>query len=84
MKYACFFEYDQKDTDEVINRFKKMVPLRGTPDYPKAISPTYGYGGQSSGFTLYEVDNPQQIINHSVHYIPLMKLNWVPVVEATD
>ena len=84
MKYICFFEYNPENIDEVIDRFKKMIPLRGTPDYPKAISPTYGYSGQERGFTLYEVDNPQQIINHHIHYTPVLQLEWVPINEATD
>ncbi len=84
MKYICYWEMDPKDLDKGIPLFQKMRELRGTPGYPKELSPTYGFGGEMRGFTLYEVDDPQQIINHHVHYHPLLKLKWIPLVEATD
>jgi len=84
VKYICYFEMDPKDLDKVIPLFQKMRELRGTPGYPKELSPTYGFGGEMRGFTLYEVDDPQQIINHGVHYHPWLKLKWTPIVEASD
>ena len=84
MKYICYYEYDPKDLDEVIDRFMKMIPLRDTADYPTAISTTYGLGGQDKGFTIYEVDNQQQLINHHIHYTPVLKLKWIPLMESTD
>jgi hypothetical protein len=80
----CYFEFKPEDLDKVIPLFQKMTELRGKPGYPKAISPTYAFGGGTSGFTLYEVDDPQQISNHYIHYHPLMEITWKPLVEATD
>lgn len=84
MKYICYYEFNPKEMDEVIARFQKMLELRGKPEYPTAVSPTYGFGGQDKGFTLYEVDNQQQIINHHLHYHPVLKLKWLPLMEASD
>ena len=84
MKYVCFFEYEAEDFDNIIPLFQKMAELRGKPGYPKGLSPTYGVGGETKGFTLYEVSDPQEIINHAVHYHPFLKLKWVPLVEGTD
>ena len=84
MKYICYWEIKPEDLDKVIPLFQKMRELRGTPGYPKEITPTYGFSGEMSGFTLYEVDDPKQISNHYIHYHPLMKFTWKPIVEATE
>ena len=84
MKYIVFWEFNPEDMDKVIPLFQKMGELRGTADYPTGISPTYAYSGEMSGFTLYEVDDPQQITNFSLHYHPIVKFTWKPITEATD
>jgi hypothetical protein len=84
MKYICYWEFCPEDLDKIIPLFQKMRELRESPDYPKALSPTYGFSGQMSGFTLYEVENEQQKINHYLHYHPLIKFKWKPLMEATD
>jgi hypothetical protein len=84
MKYICYFEFDPEDLDKIIPLYDKMRELRGKPEYPKGLTPTYGFGGQTSGFTLYEVENEQQIINHGLHYHPYMELKWKPLVLGAD
>ena len=84
MKYICQWEFEAKDFDKIIPLFQKMVELRGRPGYPKGIGPTYAFSGETKGFQLYEVDDPQQITNHYVHYHPYLKLTWKPLTEATD
>ena len=86
VKYISFYEFKPEDLDKVILLFQKMQELRakGDVNYPKAITPTYGYQGEPSGFALFEVDNPQQINNHYIHYHPLVKYKWVPITEAAD
>lgn len=73
-----------EDFDKIIPLFKKMQVLRDTKDYPKALAPTYAFAGQLSGFTLYEVDDPQQITNFYFHYHPLLKMKWKPIEEANN
>ena len=63
MKYVVYWEMCPEDFDKIIPLFKKMQELRDTKDYPKALAPTYAFAGQLSGFTLYEVDDPQQILD---------------------
>lgn len=84
MKYVCYWEMCPEDLDKVIPLFQKMRELRGKPGYPKELSPTYGFGGQLKGFTLYEVEDPQQITNHYLHYHPVLKMEWKPITEAAD
>jgi len=61
-----------------------MRELRGKKGYPTALVPTYAFAGQTSGFTLYEVDDPQEITNHYFHYHPTLKMKWKPISEATN
>ena len=84
MKYMCYFEFKPEDMDKILPLFQKMRELRGTPGYPKEVSPTYGFAGKTGGFTLYEVDDPLQMTNLYLHYHPLMKITWKPLYEATD
>jgi len=84
MKYICYWEIKPEDFDKVIPLFQKMLELRGTPGYPKGITPTYGFPGQMSGFTLYEVEDEEQMRNHYLHYHPLIKFEWKPLTLATD
>ena len=84
MKYILYWEMCPEDIDKVIPLFQKMIKLRETKDYPTALSPTYTFAGQTSGFTLYEVDDPQQITNFYFHYHPLLKMKWKPIEESTN
>jgi hypothetical protein len=84
MKYVCYWEMCPEDLDKAIPLFKKMQELRGKKGYPTALAPTYAFAGQTSGFTLYEVDDPQQITNHYFHYHPVLKMKWKPITEAND
>ena len=84
MKYVVYWEMCPEDLDKLIPLFKKMQELRDTKDYPKALAPTYAFAGQLSGFTLYEVDDPQQITNFYFHYHPLLKMKWKPIEEANN
>ena len=84
MKYICYWEFCPEDIDKVIPLFRKVQELRATQDYPTALAPTYVFSGQMSGFTLYEVDDPQQINNFYFHYHPLLKMKWKPIAEGND
>ena len=84
MKYLLHWEMCPEDLDKVIPLFRKMQELRGTKGYPTAITPTYAFAGQTSGFTLYEVDDAQQISNFYFHYHPLLKMKWKPIEEGNN
>jgi len=84
LKYICYYECKEEDLDTIIPKFQEMIKLRETGDFPTGITPTYWVPGEIHGFTIYEVDDPQQIIDHYLHYFPEMKLKWKPIIEATD
>ena len=84
MKYILFWEMCPEDLDKIIPLFQKMGELRGTKGYPEAITPTYTYQGETNGFTLYEVEDPQEITNFYFHYHPVLKMKWKPIEESTN
>ena len=84
MKYMLFWEFCPEDLDKVIPLFQKMGELRGTKGYPKALTTVYSFVGQTSGFVLYEVDDPQEMTNLYFHYHPLLKMKWKPIEEAAN
>ena len=84
MKYMMFWEFCPEDLDKIVPLFEKMGKLRGTKGYPKAIIPVYTFTGQTSGFSIYEVDDPQEMTNLYFHYHPLLKMKWKPIEEATN
>jgi hypothetical protein len=84
MKYMLNWEMCPEDMDKVIPLFQKMAELRGTKGYPKAIGPVYNFSGEMSGFTLYEVDDPQEITNMYFHYHPLLRMKWKPIAETNN
>ena len=84
LKFICFFEYEGEDIDKILPLFEKMVGLRGKPGYPKAIMPSQHFAGETNGFTIYEADDPQQMINHFTNYEPYMRFTWKPLVETTE
>ena len=84
MKYMMFWEFCPEDLDKIIPLFQKMEEIRGTKGYPKAIMPVHTFVGQTSGFSLYEVDDTQEMTNLYFHYHPLLKMKWKPIEEATN
>ncbi len=84
MKYILFWEFCPEDLDKIIPLFQKMGELRGTKGYAKLLTPVYTFAGQTSGFVLYEVDDPQEMTNLYFHYHPLLKMKWKPIEETTN
>ena len=86
MKYLVNYKFDPKDFDKVIPMFQEMVKMReqNSPDYPKALTPTYGIVGDMTGFFIAEADSPAQLSNHYLHYHPIIQFTWHPIDEAAN
>ena len=84
MKYIVFWEMCPEDFDKVIPKFQEVMEERekGTDKFPKALSPNYSLGGQWKGFMLYEDATPEQLMNVVLHYQPLVKFKFIPILEA--
>jgi len=84
-KFIGFWEYDLKDSEEVTERFKKIMAERGkgTEKYAKLLSGPYHVGGETKGFAIYETDDVEKLTKLMVHYIPVLKLKFAPIHEST-
>ena len=86
MKYIWFWEYDPKDIykmfekDNEISEERKKEPKR----YPKLIMDGHWLGMENKGFTIYEVDDPQQLLNVAAKFFPEKKTKFVPIFEVAE
>jgi hypothetical protein len=83
VKFVWYWEYDDEKTNEVIASFGKMMALRekGSPDVPKMIFGPFQHVGTSKGFTVFETDDPEKLMYMAAHYVPLLRGNFVPILE---
>jgi hypothetical protein len=76
MKYIAFWKYCQKDTRKVIEKYKKSdLGL-------KQLFPPHHIGGQAKGFTLFETDDPMDLIKFMTYYSPEMSMKIYPITES--
>ena len=86
LKFIGFWEYDPKDADEVVERFRRAMTEREAgkrEDFPKLVSGPYHIGGESKGFGIYETDNMDTIMNLASYYTPVLRLKFLPIHEST-
>ncbi len=83
LKFVWYWEYDEGKTDEVIKKFGEMMALRekGSPDVPKMLYGPFQHVGVSKGFTVFETDDPEKLMFMASHYVPLLRGNFVPLLE---
>lgn len=86
MKYIGFWEYDRKDIYKVFETEEKLMPkyesdpARWRRKYGKFIE-GYWLGMEPKGFSIFEFDNPQQMINLDVAFWPHKKFKFVPLFD---
>jgi hypothetical protein len=85
VKFIGFWEYNLEDVDKVLEKFMTMTKERekGSEKFPKMIYGPYFIGGESKGFTIFETDNPDQLTNTTIHYMPEMRWRFAPIHEAS-
>jgi len=83
VKFIGFWEFCPEDFDKVIERRAQAEAIREKfPDrFPKRIFGPYWMGETSKGFTVYETDNPDQLSNLTLHYIPVVRVKFIPIHE---
>jgi len=84
MKYIGFWEFCPGDLDKAIAKNNQVIADRktGSKKFGTMIFGPFGLGGEMKGFTVYEVDNYEQLINISLHYAPVMTWKFVPILET--
>ena len=85
MKVIGYWEYEVKDTDKVSDKTNKSVEIRKLEPkkFPKTIFSPHFLMGEPKGFTIFEVDNEDQLAELVTHYYPVLKWHFVPIIENT-
>lgn len=84
MKFIGFWDFSFKDLDRILKKSQQSSSQRYEhPDrYPDIISGPYLIGGEAKGLTVYEVDDPKQLINVSLHYSPEIRFKFMPIFDT--
>ena len=82
MKYIGFWSYAPEETQKAIDTWKASLEKRKKNEnrYPKTIFGPYQYNGQTSGFTCFEAENPEQLTWLQTDYIGVLSWEFVPII----
>ena len=83
MRFIWYWEYNQREALKMFEVNRRVGEDRKKhPDkYPRLIFGAPWLGMEPKGFTIYEVDDPQQIVNLEVAFSPIKKSKFVPIFE---
>jgi hypothetical protein len=84
MKFIAFWEYNAEDTVKCIEKLKQAMTERerGTESLAKLIFGPYNFSGKTKGFSVYETDDPDKLMNVAVFYMPEMRWKFIPIIET--
>jgi hypothetical protein len=86
MLFIVFFEYSAENIQKVIEKFGQLTvereELTREGRIPKLVFGPYHFNGQAKGFSVYETDDPDQLMNFAIFYLPEMTIKWVPLIES--
>jgi hypothetical protein len=82
--FIAFWEYSAEDTAKVIEKFNKATEERkkGTEKFAKLVYGPYHFNGKQEGFSVYETDDPDKLMNISIFYAPEMTWKFKPIIET--
>ena len=83
MKYIGYWEYDLKDTEEVLVAYMRMEEQRAKePEkWSKVIGNPMVVGGCGKGYTIFEADEPDQLGRNCVWMIPWVQWKFVALFD---
>ena len=84
MKVLAFFEYCPEDFEKCVEKFRVAMADRatGSTKFPKQVFPTHGVGGEYKTIVIYEDPTDEQLNNVAIHYMPEMKMRFIPLIDA--
>ncbi|MHA2366081.1 MAG: DUF3303 domain-containing protein [Candidatus Hodarchaeales archaeon] len=84
MQYIAFFEFDPKDYETVVKKWKESsADDERQKNHPKFISKVYSLNEGTKGFVLFETDDPDKIVNYVLYYMPELKFKIQPIIESS-
>jgi len=85
MKFIGFWSYPPtKDGAQMaVDTWKHSLERRKKmPEkYPKTIFGPFQYNGKTEGFTVFEVDNADQLTYLATDYLDNLEWEFVPIIE---
>jgi len=82
MRYVAFWEMDPNDMAKVIAKFSKRDSRPNIGDFKTVFGPV-SYGGGPKGFTVFETDNLDALVNYTNYYIPELKMTIYPCHDSS-
>ena len=77
MRYIAFWELDMEDMEKVIEKMKTRKKKLQT------LFPPHGIGGRPWGFTVFETNNENDLIDYVNHYAPELSIEIHPIWESS-
>jgi len=77
MRYIAFWELDMGDMAKVVEKMKTRKKRL------KTVLPPHGIGGQPKGFTIFETDREQDLVDYVAHYGPELRIKVYPIWESS-
>jgi hypothetical protein len=84
LKFVGFWEFNFEDLDKIMKKSQQSNSQRDERlnRYPQIILGPFLLGGEAKGLTVYEVEDPKQLMNVSLHYAPEIRFRFVPIFET--
>jgi len=84
MKYVGFWDFDPEALDEIVRKSRLSSEERGRSPgkYPEILLGPFVIDGERRGFTVYEVKEPEQLMNVAEHYAPEMRYEFKRILET--
>ena len=85
MKYVGFWEFNPTALDVIVRKSERSSEEReeSPGKYPEILLGPFVFEGESRGFTVYEVEDPEQLTNVADHYSPEMKYEFKRIMETS-
>ncbi|MGD2142576.1 MAG: hypothetical protein PVH79_03740 [Candidatus Bathyarchaeota archaeon] len=77
MRYIAFWELDMEDMEAVVEKMETREKKLNT------LLPPHGIGGQPWGFTVFETDDEQDLVDYVAHYAPELRMEIYPIWESS-
>jgi hypothetical protein len=88
MKYVSFWTIKPEHMEKAIEAYSKLLESKQGEGvralFPKSLTDNYNFCGQSKGFQVFEVDNPDQMTAITAYYNPYIQFKFIPVDDAQN
>lgn len=86
MKYIGYWEFDLRDWDKAFELDEHISATRreNPKDFPEIVLGAHFIGGSNKGLTIFETDDPKELLNVSLRFVPVLTWKFIPLYSATE